>query len=406
MNQRLQKRCNNFCKGLVDKTISYNDIETLVMSNKEFAKSAQSIPNAIDYFDRLGYTIYDVPFKYAELLNNKNSITDEEINSTVEDYLAAGNTLNWYFKAISAVGANKVLSAEEERDLFIKFHNGDKNAKDLLVYHNLRLVVACVKHLATYFTETDMQDMVQAGNIGLMTAIDKFDLSYNTKFSTYSIYWIKQAIRKECLEHSTTVRFPVHLLEQYSYIKKARAKIYENTFIQATPKDIAEYCTKHHMLVTQYKKYGKITEHQVQNILSLTEPTYNLISLDLPIKEDESDNTVKDFIVSPDDLSVEEIIEKQELSEKVYYMLDNYLTEREKDILIKRFGLDDGRKKTLEEISVFYNVSRERIRQIIKKALAKLRNKRKVRDLFEGYIPLNIDELLKEDRKKLYDETK
>ena len=263
------------------------------------------------------------------------------------------------------IGQYKVLSDEEQKELIKKMHEGDNSAREKLIQTNLRLVVSIVrKHLGR---GVDLLDLFQEGSHGLMNAIDKFDLEKDTKLSTYATWWIRQAVTRSVSDNARTIRVPVHVLEKYNKAVAARNKLEVELGRTPKPEEIADF------LDMKVDELLKVLEYGNNDPLSLN----SVIS-------DGEDTEFENFIPS-NDMSLEDRTFEQEKMQNMMVLLQkSNLSEREMDIIIRRYGLIDGETKTLEELGRFYGVTRERVRQLENKALAKLRNPRYVRE-FASY---------------------
>ena len=263
------------------------------------------------------------------------------------------------------IGQYKVLSDEEQKELIRKSHEGDNSAREKLIQTNLRLVVSIVrKHLGR---GVDLLDLFQEGSHGLMNAIDKFDLEKDTKLSTYAIWWIRQAVTRSISDNARTIRVPVHVLEKYNKAVAARNKLEVELGRTPKPEEIADF------LDMKVNELLKVLEYGNNDPLSLN----SVIS-------DGEDTEFENFIPS-NDMSLEDRTFEQEKMQNMMVLLQkSNLSEREMDIIIRRYGLIDGETKTLEELGRFYGVTRERVRQLENKALAKLRNPRYARE-FASY---------------------
>ena len=273
-----------------------------------------------------------------------------ENNLTVKEQTMADNSLKLYFKEMSAIN---LLTTEEEQALAARIAEGDQSAKDELVEANLRLVVSLAKHYQG--CGISLQDLIQEGNVGLMKAAEKFDASKGFKFSTYAAWWIKQTITRAIADQSKTIRIPVHMTENINRIRKVSRDL--TTTLGHEPTD-AEIAKEMNVTVEEVKLFKSY----------MTDVT----SLDIQVGEDE-DTTIGSLIEDTNCVNPEKAAVKEAEKEILYSVLDT-LSDREKDILIKRFGLEDGKPKTLEEVGMSYNLTKERIRQIENKALMKLRH--------------------------------
>ena len=273
-----------------------------------------------------------------------------ENNLTVKEQTMADNSLKLYFKEMSAIS---LLTAEEDQALAARIADGDQSAKDELVEANLRLVVSLAKHYQG--CGISLQDLIQEGNVGLMKAAEKFDASKGFKFSTYAAWWIKQTITRAIADQSKTIRIPVHMTENINRIRKVSRDLTTTLGHEPTDAEIA--------------KEMNVTVEEVKLFKSYMA---DVTSLDIQVGEDE-DTTIGSLIEDTNCVNPEKAAVKEAEKEILYSVLDT-LSDREKDILIKRFGLEDGKPKTLEEVGMTYNLTKERIRQIENKALMKLRH--------------------------------
>ena len=273
-----------------------------------------------------------------------------ENNLTVKEQTMADNSLKLYFKEMSAIN---LLTAEEEQALAARIAEGDQSAKDELVEANLRLVVSLAKHYQG--CGISLQDLIQEGNVGLMKAAEKFDASKGFKFSTYAAWWIKQTITRAIADQSKTIRIPVHMTENINRVRKVSRDLTTVLGHEPTDEEIA--------------KELNVTVEEVKLFKSYMA---DVTSLDIQVGEEE-DTTIGSLIEDTNCVNPEKAAVKEAEKEILYSVLDT-LSDREKDILIKRFGLEDGKPKTLEEVGMTYNLTKERIRQIENKALMKLRH--------------------------------
>jgi RNA polymerase primary sigma factor len=261
------------------------------------------------------------------------------------------NGLQVYMNAIKNV---PLLTADQEKALAVSYAAGDKKAKDKLVEANLRLVVMAAKKYNLH-TSLPFEDLIQEGNVGLMRAVDTFDVSKGFRFSTYAMYWIKQAISRAMLNNGRTIRVPIHMLELKSKYTKA---------VQALEKELDR-----EPQAEEIAKYMKLEVEKVKEIETLIKDP---VSLSTSLN-DEDDGTLEDLIADPNQEKPEDRIDN-ELRAKAINGILSTLDEREKDIIIARFGLNGTRAKTLDELAAAYKLTKERIRQIEQKALHKLRN--------------------------------
>jgi RNA polymerase primary sigma factor len=261
------------------------------------------------------------------------------------------------------IGKIPLLNAEEELALAQKVVAGDKRAKDQMAEANMRLVVSIAKRYVG--RGLDLLDLIQEGNTGLLRAVEKFDPDKGFKFSTYATWWIRQAITRAIADQARTIRIPVHMVETINKLLRTQRRLTQELNREPTNEEIA--------------KEMEIDVEKVEHIMKIKQ---DISSLDASIRDDEEDSVLADFIEDEDTVSPEESATGQLLKEQVKDML-GALTEREQKILKLRFGLEDGKSHTLEEVGQEFSVTRERIRQIEAKALAKLRKHRDAKKLHD-----------------------
>ena len=278
------------------------------------------------------------------------SILQDDVLINEDDGININDPVRMYLKVIGKVD---LLSAEEEVELAKRIEQGDVEAKKKLTNANLRLVVSIAKRYVN--KGMAFLDLIQEGNLGLLKAVDKFDYTKGYKFSTYATWWIRQAITRAIADQARTIRIPVHMVETINKITRTSRALVQELGRDPTTAEIAQ-------------KLG-MTEEKVTEILKIAQDP---VSLETPIGEEE-DSHLGDFIPDEDALAPDEMASYMLLREQLFEVLGT-LTEREARVLILRFGLEEGRPRTLEEVGEIFNVTRERIRQIEAKALRKLRH--------------------------------
>ena len=295
--------------------------------------------------------IDDLDLSFEEGKSDENGIPPAESGITIDDPVKV------YLKEIGRV---PLLTSEEEVDLAIRISNGDVAAKQRLSEANLRLVVSIAKR----YLGRGMQflDLIQEGNLGLIKAVEKFDYTKGFKFSTYATWWIRQAITRAIADQARTIRIPVHMVETINKVKKVQSQLLHQNGHEPTPDEIADEID---MPVDKVREIMRVAQEPV--------------SLETPIGEEE-DSHLGDFIPDNDAPAPADAASHTMLREQLADVLST-LTPREEKVLRLRFGLEDGRSRTLEEVGKEFNVTRERIRQIEAKALRKLRHPSRSRKL-------------------------
>ena len=290
-------------------------------------------------------------------LDDEEEVELDKIDLSVPEGVSIEDPVRMYLKEIGKV---PLLSAEEEIELAKRMEQGDENAKKRLAEANLRLVVSIAKR----YVGRGMLflDLIQEGNLGLIKAVEKFDYRKGYKFSTYATWWIRQAITRAIADQARTIRIPVHMVETINKLIRVSRQLLQELGREPTPEEIAEEMD---MPVDRVREILKISQEPV--------------SLETPIGEEE-DSHLGDFIQDDNVPVPADAAAFTLLKEQLVEVLGT-LTEREQKVLRLRFGLDDGRARTLEEVGKEFNVTRERIRQIEAKALRKLRHPSRSRKL-------------------------
>ena len=303
----------------------------------------------VEDFDDL--TIEDLELEINEHKDEDGLPVAGEQSITIDDPVKV------YLKEIGRV---PLLSSEEEVDLAIRISNGDVAAKQRLSEANLRLVVSIAKR----YLGRGMQflDLIQEGNLGLIKAVEKFDYTKGFKFSTYATWWIRQAITRAIADQARTIRIPVHMVETINKVKKVQSQLLHQNGHEPSPDEIAE-----------------VIDMPVDKVREIMRVAQEPVSLETPIGEEE-DSHLGDFIPDNDAPAPADAASHTMLREQLADVLST-LTPREAKVLRLRFGLEDGRSRTLEEVGKEFNVTRERIRQIEAKALRKLRHPSRSRKL-------------------------
>ena len=358
-----------------------NELKTYKERKEELIKLGKQ--NGFITYEQLATALKGLELDADSLDDLYTSLTDNDINIVSEsddaadaesgDKLLLSDTeltkdltindpVRMYLKEIGQI---KLLSLDEELQLADRITEGDEQAKNILAEANLRLVVSIAKR----YVGRGMLflDLIQEGNIGLMKAVDKFDVTKGYKFSTYATWWIRQAITRAIADQARTIRVPVHMVETINKLARVQRQLTLELNREPSEEEIA-------------KKMGTTVE-KVHEIYKISQDP---VSLETPIGE-EDDSHLGDFIKDEHNMSPEEFATNEMLKDEISEVLLT-LTEREEKVIRLRFGLEDGKPRTLEEVGQMFGVTRERIRQIEAKALRKLRHpsrSRKLRDYME-----------------------
>lgn len=327
--------------------------------------SPDQIDSIYEHFNSLGIDIIPAKDEDTALAKDGEDIPEDEeldVDLSVPEGIAIDDPVRMYLKEIGRI---PLLTPEEEIELAKRIEQGDEEAKRRLAEANLRLVVSIAKR----YVGRGMLflDLIQEGNLGLIKAVEKFDYRKGYKFSTYATWWIRQAITRAIADQARTIRIPVHMVETINKLVRVHRQLLQELGRDPTPEEIAKEMD---IPVDRVREIQKIAQEPV--------------SLETPIGEEE-DSHLGDFIEDEDALAPAEAASFNLLKEQLEEVLET-LTPREREVLRLRFGLDDGKARTLEEVGQKFRVTRERIRQIEAKALRKLRHpsrSKKLKDYLE-----------------------
>jgi RNA polymerase primary sigma factor len=338
-NNRMSIVKNLLDKGKKNGVLTYQEILDEV---ENIDLSPEQIEKIYEVLESMGIEVQGVA--------NDVDIIEEEIDLSVPEGIAIDDPVRMYLKEIGKV---PLLSSEEEMELAKQIEEGSQYAKKKLAEANLRLVVSIAKR----YVGRGMLflDLIQEGNLGLIKAVEKFDFRKGFKFSTYATWWIRQAITRAIADQARTIRIPVHMVETINKLIRVQRQLLQELGRDPFPEEIS-----------------KVMDLPVEKVREIQKIAQEPVSLETPIGEEE-DSHLGDFIPDDDAPAPAEAAAFTMLKEQLINVLDT-LTPREEKVLRLRFGLDDGRARTLEEVGKEFNVTRERIRQIEAKALRKLRH--------------------------------
>ncbi|MBD3108894.1 RNA polymerase sigma factor RpoD [Bacillus sp. AGMB 02131] len=334
-------------KGKKNGVLTYEEIAEKLGN---FEIESDEMDEYYEFFTEQGIQVMN---QSGEDDDNKGFQREEELNLndlSVPPGVKINDPVHMYLKEIGRVD---LLSAKEEIELAKRIEQGDEEAKNRLAEANLRLVVS----IARRYVGRGMSflDLIQEGNMGLIKAVEKFDYQKGYKFSTYATWWIRQAITRSIADQARTIRVPVHMIETINKLTRVQRQLLQELGREPSPEEI-----------------GKVMDLEPEKVREVLKIAQEPISLETPVG-DENDSNLGDFIEDQDATSPSEHIAFESLKEQLADVFDT-LTDREENVLRLRFGLDDGRTRTLEEVGKVFGVTRERIRQIEAKALRKLRH--------------------------------
>ncbi len=319
----------------------------------------------MDKMDKFKLSPEQMEQVYEALSENKIEIIDSSERDKdllllqLDKEMSMDDPVKVYLKDIGKI---PLLSTDEETELAQKMMEGNELAKQRLSEANLRLVVSIAKRYVG--RGMHLLDLIQEGNLGLMKAVDKFDYTKGFKFSTYATWWIRQAITRAIADQARTIRIPVHMVETINKVVKVSRQLLQDLGREPSPEEIAE-----HMGIP------------VERVVEIQKIAQDPVSLETPIGEEE-DSNLGTFIEDENAASPSDVVAFSMLKQQLISILDT-LTPREEKVLRLRYGIDDGRPRTLEEVGKEFNVTRERIRQIEAKALRKLRHPSRSKKLKE-----------------------
>ncbi len=340
------------------------------VSQKEIFELIPDTPGNIDVLDNLYAELTEgditiIPVDEPDATSLSDEWTEETEEAVVKQDTAylddiSDDSVRLYLREIGKI---PLLNPQEELELAHKVKTGSKKAKDQMAEANMRLVVSIAKRYVG--RGLDLLDLIQEGNTGLLRAVEKFDPDRGFKFSTYATWWIRQAITRAIADQARTIRIPVHMVETINKLLRTQRRLTQELNREPTNEEIAAAMD--------------IDVDKVEHIMKIKQ---DISSLDASVRDDEEDSVLGDFIEDEDAKTPTDSASEQLLKEQVKRILGT-LTEREQKILKLRFGLEDGKSHTLEEVGQEFSVTRERIRQIEAKALAKLRKHKDTRKLHE-----------------------
>jgi RNA polymerase primary sigma factor len=342
------------------------------IDQKDINLALPDTPDNIDALDALYEDLADANITITTKDASGKTLGDEWVGDSDDEeeveplkdtrYLddVADDSVRLYLREIGKI---PLLTADEELALAKKVVAGDKKAKDKMAEANMRLVVSIAKRYVG--RGLDLLDLIQEGNTGLLRAVEKFDPDKGFKFSTYATWWIRQAITRAIADQARTIRIPVHMVETINKLLRTQRRLTQDLNREPTNEEIAEAM--------------ELDVEKVEHIMKIKQ---DISSLDASVRDDEEDSVLGDFIEDEDTVTPEESATGQLLKEQVKDLLGS-LSEREQKILRLRFGLEDGKNHTLEEVGQEFSVTRERIRQIEAKALAKLKKHKDSKKLMD-----------------------
>ncbi len=354
------------------KTLLESSVKAGTVDYKDIVSVIPEKPENLDVLDKLYNDLAEAGVEVTGMVEptpeafidewKEDEEEDEAIFTADSKYIddISDDSVRLYLREIGKI---PLLNAEEELELAQRVVAGDPKAKDQMAEANMRLVVSIAKRYVG--RGLDLLDLIQEGNTGLLRAVEKFDPDKGFKFSTYATWWIRQAITRAIADQARTIRIPVHMVETINKLLRTQRRLTQELNREPTNEEIAEEM--------------ELDVEKVEHIMKIKQ---DISSLDANVRDDEEDSVLGDFIEDEDTVTPEESATNQLLKEQVKNLLGS-LSEREQKILRLRFGLEDGKNHTLEEVGQEFSVTRERIRQIEAKALAKLKKHKDSRNLMD-----------------------
>jgi len=356
-----------FDESIIDELVKIGRPRGFVTDN-EILSRFPNIENDVEFLEEVYDRLDKANIKVIETsqlieVEDKSEVSEKELKeATKVDEGGLPDAVQMYLKEI---GKTALLTGQQEKDLAKRAEKGDEEARQQLIRANLRLVVSIAKRYIHRTPNLNILDLIQEGNIGLSRAVDKFDYRKGFKFSTYATWWIRQAITRALADQSRTIRIPVHMVESISKYTQTKRKLAQELGREPLAEEIAiELGTS----VDKVRHIQKISQE--------------VVSIEMPIGDDDEDSTLSEFIKDEKSLTPSQLAAQSLLKNKIQEILID-LAPREQEILRLRFGLEDGITHTLEEVGKKFGVTRERIRQIEVKALAKIKGHSKARALEE-----------------------
>ena len=384
----LRSTQDNITYELIDEILLENDVVNTLLTSIMNKYLPYIEENSLEelFTDEITCQVVEIYCDKNNIDINKLDLSESTFQS-VEDYVGESQTM--FFNEIRQY---RLLTPEETRDLIIKAQNGNMTARDDLINHNIRLIIYIAKKFDLPNNQITISDLIQEGVFGLSKAIEKFDINKGYMFSTYATWWIKQAIKKFLSSSSTTIRYSKNVRRNFRKLDRATKIILDET--------------GHNPSISELAKVSGLTETQIKDLETIARAD---ISLDSPVTSKDSESKLSDFIADEAPAIEEEIINEDFKEAIITALFNTKMPERERQIIIHRFGLLGHRKKTLVEVGKMFNVTRERIRQQEVKALRRLKNNSACKALknvnegnIEEYDPILFNRLIRTCRLTKY----